>query len=329
MMTRAALVLVLLAAAGAARADVLTITAPADCTPAAASKNVRLALPAPVPVGELLKWAASTVCQTFRIDAALASRTVTVNVGAPMNVEQSRGLLGAVLRAAGLVVRLGTDGPEVVADGRKPKAKAATPDTPDAVVPLKAKLVATVVGDDPARRAIALRDAKGVQRIYGVGDRVAGEGAVVLGVAPGKAFLKLGKKTGQALLAGAAAPAPAAEPEDLRDAIKALDGNRYEVARRAAEWALKDPRATLKLVKVEADVRHGAVYGWKVSGFGDGSLPARLGAKSGDILVAINGLAAGDPDQVLAILYTLKTSKRVVVTVDRGGKELELEYLIR
>ncbi|HEY3353287.1 MAG TPA: hypothetical protein VGQ83_08575, partial [Polyangia bacterium] len=290
-MTRSlTLTLAILLTAGAARADVLTITAPDDCKPAAASKQLRLALPSPTPVGEALKWAAATVCQSFRIDAALAARTVTVSVGAPMSVEQARGLLRAVLAAAGLVVRLGASGPEVVADGRKVKAKAVAVEGPGEALKLKARLVATVIGPDPNRAAIALRDGKGGQRVYAVGERVAAEGATVVAVAPGRAQLKLGKKLGHVAFADGAEGAPPAPPPgvDLRDTIKALDGNRYEVAKRAAEWALKDPKATLRLVKIVPEVRKDAVYGWRVSGFGEGSLPWQLGAKPGDILTAIN-----------------------------------------
>ena len=108
-----------------------------------------------------------------------------------------------------------------------------------------------------------------------------------------------------------------------------LGERRWEVTKKAAQIALSDYKATLRLVKIAPEWRQDKVYGWKVTGFGPDSLPGRIGFRAGDILVAINGRATGDPDQVLAIYLTLKGASKVVATVDREGKKLDLEYVIR
>jgi general secretion pathway protein C len=336
-MTRLSVLLgsMLLLVSGMARAEMLTIESGADCKPAAADKLIRVTLKPETPVGEVLKWASSMACQTFRIDSEHAARTVTLSTQVSMTFEQAKGLLRATLASAGLVIRLGKAGPEVVPDGKKPRHKAEVVPADAAPLKLTAKLVATVVGPDVDRTSAAFRDAKGRQQVVALGDKV--DGAVVLAVQPDRVYLKQGK--GKAAKLGVVGFGPAGEVAapvdttiggvDLRPAVKSLGERKWEITKKAASIALHDYRATLRLLKIAPEVRNDKVYGWKLTGFGPDSLPYRIGFRSGDILVAINGRATGDPDQVLAIYLTLKGASTVIATVDRGGKKLDLEYQIR
>jgi type II secretion system protein C len=329
------LALTLLLAAGAARAEMLTIESGPDCKPAAADKLIRVALKPDTPVADVLKWAASMACQTFRIDAEHAARTVTVSTQVSMTFEQAKALLRVALASAGLAIRLGKSGPEVAPDGKKPRTRAVVVPSDAAQLKLASKLVATVVGPDVDRTSAAFRDAKGRQVVVGLGEKV--DGAVVLAVQQDRVYLRHGKgKTAKLGVVGFGPAGEVAAPADttiggvdLRGAVKSLGESKWEITKRAAQLALQDYRATLRLLKIAPDVRNDKVYGWKLTGFAPDSLPARIGFRSGDILVAINGRATGDPDQVLAIYLTLKGASKVVATVDRGGKKLDLEYVIR
>ncbi|MBI5478947.1 MAG: hypothetical protein HY906_08835 [Deltaproteobacteria bacterium] len=325
----------LVLASGPARAEVLTIESGADCKPAASDKLIRVTLKPDTSIGDVLKWAASMACQTFRIDAEHAARTVTLSTQVSMTFEQAKALLRATLAAAGLAIRLGKAGPEVAPDGKKPRYKAAVVPVDAAQLKLAPKLVATVVGPDVNRTSAAFRDAKGRQQVVALGDKV--EGAVVLAVQTDRVYLRQGR--GKAAKLGVVGFGPAGEVAapvdttiggvDLRGAVKSLGERKWEITKKAAQIALQDYRATLRLLRISPEVRDEKVYGWKLTGFGADSLPARIGFRSGDILVAINGRATGDPDQVLAIYLTLKGAAKVVATVDRDGKKLDLEYQIR
>jgi general secretion pathway protein C len=316
-----------LCGAAPARAELLTIAPPADCKPADPGKNLRVALPSQLAVSDVLKWATSTVCQTFRIESALAGRQVTVTVGAPMTVEQSRGLLRGILLASGLMIKLGDGAINIVADPRKIKATAGSTEAPGDAFKLKARLVATVVGAEANRGVAITRDGKGGQKLFSVGERV--EGMALLAVAPGRAFLKQGKKLGHVGIGEGGAPPALPAGLDPRAAIKQLDPARFEVAKRLAEWALADPKATLGMVQYAAEVRGDQIYGWRVWGFKAGSVPWMVGVRPNDTLTAINGISLGDPDQILVLIFTLKSATRVVLTVDRGGKMVDLEYAVR
>jgi general secretion pathway protein C len=329
------LVSLLLLTAATARAEVLTIESGADCKPATGDKLIRVTLKPATPVGEVLKWASSMACQTFRIDAEHAARTVTISTQVSMTFEQAKGLLRAALASAGLVIRLGKSGPEVVPDGKKPRHKAVIVPADAAPLKLASKLVATVVGPDVDRTAAAFRDAKGRQQVLALGDKV--DGAVILAVQADRVYLRQGK--GKAAKQGVVGFGPAGEVAapvdttiggvDLRGAVKALGERKWEITKKAAQVALSDYKATLRLLRITPEVRDDKVYGWRLTGFGPDSLPHRIGFRSGDVLVAINGRATGDPDQVLAIYLTLKGASTVIATVDRGGKKLDLEYQIR
>jgi type II secretion system protein C len=316
-------------------AEVLTIESGADCKPATADKLVRVTLRPETAIGDVLKWAASMACQSFRIDSEHAARTVTVSTQVSMTFEQAKVLLKATLAAAGLSIRLGKAGPEVAPDGKKPRQKAVVVPGDAPQLKLASKLVATVVGPDVDRTSAAFRDAKGRQHVVGLGEKV--DGAVVLAVQKDRVYLRQGK--GKAAQLGVIGFGPAGEVAppvdatvggvDLRGAIKVLGERRWEITKKAASIALSDYRATLRLVKIAPEWRADKVVGWKLTGFGPDSLPGRIGFRAGDVLVAINGRATGDPDQVLAIYLTLKGASKVVATVEREGKKLDLEYQIR
>ena len=325
----------LLLASGSSRAEVLTIESGADCKPATSDKLVRVTLKPETSIGDVLKWAAAMACQSFRIDSELAARKVTISSQVSMTFEQAKVLLRATLASAGLAIRLGKSGPEVAPDGKKPRHKAVVVPSDAAQLKLDAKLVATVVGPDVDRTSAAFRDAKGRQHVVGLGEKV--DGAVVLAVQPDRVYLQQGK--GKAAKLGVVGFGPAGEVAapvdttvggvDLRGAIKTLGDRKWEITKKAAQIALSDYKATLRLVKIAPEWRQDKVYGWKLTGFGPDSLPGRIGFRAGDILVAINGRATGDADQVLAIYLTLKGASKVVATVDRDGKKLDLEYQIR
>ena len=320
---------------GAARAETLTIESGADCKPATSDKLIRVSLKPETPVGDVLRWAASMACQSFRIDSEHAARTVSLSTQVSMTFEQAKALLRATLAAAGLSIRLGKAGPEVAPDGKKPRQKAVVVPTDAAQLKLASKLVATVVGPDVDRTSAAFRDAKGRQHVVALGEKV--EGAVMLAVQKDRVYLRQGK--GKAAKLGVIGFGPAGEVAppvdatvggvDLRDAIKSLGERKWEITKKAASIALSDYKATLRLVKLAPEWRQDKVHGWKLTGFGPDSLPGRIGFRAGDILVAINGRATGDPDQVLAIYLTLKGASKVVATVEREGKKLDLEYQIR
>jgi type II secretion system protein C len=325
----------LVLAAVPARAETLTIESGADCKAASADKLVRVTLKPDTAIGDVLKWAASMACQSFRIDSEHAARTVTVSAPVNMTFEQAKQLLRATLAAAGLAIRLGKAGPEVAPLAKRPRSKAAVVPADAAQLKISSKLVATVVGPDVDRTSAAFRDAKGRQQVVALGEKV--DGAVVLAVQKDRVYLQQGK--GKAAKLGVVGFGPAGEVAppvdatiggvDLRSAVKSLGERRWEVTKKAAQLALHDYKATLRLVRIAPEWRQDKVYGWRVTGFGPDSLPGRMGFRSGDILVAINGRATGDPDQVLAIYLTLKGASKVVATVDRAGKKLDLEYLIR
>jgi type II secretory pathway component PulC len=83
------------------------------------------------------------------------------------------------------------------------------------------------------------------------------------------------------------------------------------------------------MVQYAAEVRGDQIYGWRVWGFKAGSVPWMVGVRPNDTLTAINGISLGDPDQILVLIFTLKSATRVVLTVDRGGKMVDLEYAVR
>ena len=334
MSRNAFLAVFMLLASAVGRGEVVSIHPGPECKPAGEGQRLSVAHKPKVTIEDVLRWASNITCQRFSAEGALLSRTITVTTWEPMRVEQARDLLRAGLLAAGLKVRLSREGLEVVPDTTKPRMAAVTIPSDAPSVEIGHRLVATVVGEMPERGKAVFRDKKGRQRVVGVGERIGN--ATLLAVGQEQVLVRTG--TGKKAREGVVALVPGAGQGDvattiggvdLRGAVKTLGEQKWEIGRRAVAMALKDPRGTLRLVRLAPEREGNVVRGWRVSGFAPDSLPARIGLRSGDVLLKVNGRSLVDPEELMALYLDLKVADRVVVTLERRKKLLELEYLIR
>ncbi len=74
---------------------------------------------------------------------------------------------------------------------------------------------------------------------------------------------------------------------------------------------------------------NGNVVGLKISGVRPEGLLAKLGVENGDRLTTINGFDVADPEKLLNAYAQLRTVPKVVVVVVRGGRPVQLDYVLR
>jgi general secretion pathway protein C len=74
---------------------------------------------------------------------------------------------------------------------------------------------------------------------------------------------------------------------------------------------------------------NGNVIGLKISGVRPEGLLAKLGVENGDRLTTINGFDVADPEKLLNAYAQLRTVPKVVVVVVRGGRPVQLDYVLR
>ncbi len=115
--------------------------------------------------------------------------------------------------------------------------------------------------------------------------------------------------------------------DDLSRGISRLGDGSYEIKRSALDLALANMGALPRFVRVSPDFRDGQSSGFRLSGV-RGPF-AKLGLRSGDVLVSVNGLDISTPDRVLEAYGKLKASSHFSLGFLRGGESIVQEYVIR
>ncbi|MFB5651481.1 hypothetical protein ACE5IS_12590 [Leptospira wolffii] len=134
---------------------------------------------------------------------------------------------------------------------------------------------------------------------------------VEIGQTPGEARAKLG--------AAAQGPAPAGSGDAVRKILSRQDVNRK----------LADPTAIYKNARFGPFMENNAITGYKIYSIGNEHIFYSLGARNGDVIRRVNGMPLNDTVKMLEMWNSIKTTDKVSVDVDRGGKILTYEFIIR
>jgi type II secretory pathway component PulC len=89
------------------------------------------------------------------------------------------------------------------------------------------------------------------------------------------------------------------------------------------------PGYFLQHVQTEPRFAHGRFFGWRVVSFFPGDARfAGIDLQAGDVVTRINGKSIEQPDQFMAVWTELRTSKELVVDVERAGAPRKLRWTI-
>jgi membrane-associated protease RseP (regulator of RpoE activity) len=117
--------------------------------------------------------------------------------------------------------------------------------------------------------------------------------------------------------AASAAPTP---PLDLEARIVSSDATHYEIDHDVVILAL------LGGINGELRATHRPAGGYALDGIAPGSLFARLGLGSGDIVHAINEVTLTSPGSLKAAYAEMRTSRALDVVVERAGVRMTIRY---
>jgi len=184
---------------------------------------------------------------------------------------------------------------------------------------------------------------RNVVGVYGVGDALR-EGVTVFAVSHGKVelrtptgaeMLELGKPLPEPKAEAKAEKPdakekepkakPMAESPDL-DAIQCASADVCTVERAFVDEILSNPAKFASQAPRIAPLPDG---GFKLAGVRKGSLAAKLGLASGDILLAVNGTELKGIDDALGLMTKLRRASNLEVTLDRKGKAVRKQIEIR
>ncbi len=212
----------------------------------------------------------------------------------------------------------------------------------DTQLPLR--LVTTNVSTDPSSSFASLvNTASGHKGAYWSGQKIPGAGPIEKISGRYVDFLNTTTNRIERIrldrpVATAAAPVNPKRPNrrtasskdslNLDDKVRKINATTWEVDRSVLQSLMSNPRA-LRGTRVVPNVKNGSIAGFKVSRLSSRSPVAKIGIKRGDVIRAANGVELNGPDVVLGFVGQVQSLNRVVVTVERGGKNIDLTYMLR
>lgn len=92
---------------------------------------------------------------------------------------------------------------------------------------------------------------------------------------------------------------------------------------------LKDPNIIYKDARFGPHLVDGKIEGYKLYQVARSHIFYSLGARSGDIVKRVNGMPLNETEKMLEIWTSIKTASKIAVDLDRKGKIITYEFLIR
>ncbi len=88
---------------------------------------------------------------------------------------------------------------------------------------------------------------------------------------------------------------------------------------------MENPQDALQLINAQPVMENGQLTGFRVNPGKDRALFARVGLRPGDIITAVNGMQLSDATQMGQVFQQLKSAQQLNVTINRGGREQQLD----
>ncbi len=225
---------------------------------------------------------------------------------------------------------------------------------------LKVKLMGCMVAKKPDYSLALLSDNGKQTFILGVGDMVLGEGEIIeirrdriiikrnnrneyIRLANSIGGAPTAQSTGRAFSAAerdekspSAVPKPpdiskAAAKEDAKrkEGVSEVAPNKFEIDKATLDKQLSDPKELAKQARILPNYKNGKPAGIKLVGVNPGSVYAKIGIQTGDVITAINGKKVTSQARAMELLDGLRGASGARIEVERGGKSQSLSYTVK
>jgi membrane-associated protease RseP (regulator of RpoE activity) len=114
----------------------------------------------------------------------------------------------------------------------------------------------------------------------------------------------------------------------MTDGVTRTGPHRYEIERAAVDRLLHGG-ITPPWPRVVPQTRDGAPVGFRLFGVRDDSPFHAIGLANGDTLIEVNGRSITTPDSALAAYGALRAADQVSLVLERDGRRVRMDYLIR
>lgn len=123
---------------------------------------------------------------------------------------------------------------------------------------------------------------------------------------------------------GSSDAGPALDRGELVSRIKIVSPDHVEIEQMAADRFFGDPAEIVREIRAVPTTKDGKSQGVKIFGVKAGSIIGAMGFENGDLVRSINGFEMSSPEAALELYSKLRSTKKLVVVVDRGSASHEI-----
>lgn len=127
----------------------------------------------------------------------------------------------------------------------------------------------------------------------------------------------------------AIAPVAGLSAEELAAGIEKISDSEFNIQRGLLDKVLANQSELMRAARVVPHEQGGKVVGVKLYGIRRNSLLGGIGMQNGDLLSTINGFDMASPDSALEAYTKLRSASDLTVTIQRRGRDVNMQYHIR
>lgn len=116
---------------------------------------------------------------------------------------------------------------------------------------------------------------------------------------------------------------------DLRKGIQKVSDTEYNIDRGVVDKILENQADLMRQARITPVQENGRVVGVRLMGIRQDALLGVLGMQNGDRLQTINGFEMASPEKALEAYARLRTAEKLTIQINRGGKNMNLDYNIK
>jgi len=129
--------------------------------------------------------------------------------------------------------------------------------------------------------------------------------------------------------ASAGPPSPNAVSDDIKNGIKKVGPNEFNVDRTVVDKILENQADLMRQARIVPEQENGKTVGIRMFGIKPDTLLGTLGMQNGDRLEKINGFEMASPETALEAYARLRTADHLTVSLNRNGQPTNLDFNIK
>ena len=116
---------------------------------------------------------------------------------------------------------------------------------------------------------------------------------------------------------------------DLAKGIQKIGPREYNIDRGTVDKILENQAELMKMARIVPEKEGDKIVGIRLFGVRPDTMLGLIGLENGDRLQTINGFDIANPEKALEAYARLRSAEKLTVQVNRGGKNMNLDYNVR